>query len=150
MPSGSATFEVGGTAAASFDFVAVNLGDEIVVSPQQWTTVVGSVQLVKAGASLPTIAVNYGIKLYYLNHMAPGSFVWGQFGRCFSFGVATDDLFNEANFDLNFLKGVERPQDIDLSMFSSDHLEPGQWNVYTSGPLTLYMRVKERRFGISC
>jgi hypothetical protein len=64
--------------------------------------------------------------------------------------VAPDDVFNEANFDLNFLKGEERPQDIELSMFSTDHLEPGQWNVFTSGPLTLYMRVKERRFGISC
>ena len=149
MPSGSATFEVGGTAAASFDFVAVNLGDEIVVSQQQGT-VVGSVQLVKAGASLPTIAVNYGINLADLYHMAPGSFAWGQFGRCFVFGVAPDDLFNETNFDLNFLKGEERPQDIELSMFSADHLEPGQWNVYTSGPLTLFMRVKERRFGISC
>lgn len=149
MPSGSATFEVGGTAAASFDFVAVNLGEEIVVSQQQGT-VVGNVQLVKAGASLPTIAVNYGINLADLYHMAPGSFAWGQFGRCFVFGVAPDDLFNEANFDLNFLKGEERPQDIELSTFSADHLEPGQWNVYTSGPLTLYMRVKERRFGISC
>ena len=149
MPSGSATFEVGGTAAASFDFVAVNLGEEIVVSQQQGT-VVGNVQLVKAGASLPTIAVNYGINLADLYHMAPGSFAWGQFGRCFVFGVAPDDLFNEANFDLNFLKGEERPQDIELSMFSADHLEPGQWNVYTSGPLTLYMRVKERKFGISC
>ena len=149
MPSGSATFEVGGTAAATFDFVAVNLGDEIVVSQEQGT-VVGSVQLVKAGASLPTIAVNYGINLADLRHMAPGSFAWGQFGRCFAFGVAPDDLFNEANFDLNFLKGAERPQDIELAMFSSDHLEPGQWNVYTSGPLTLYMRIKERRFGISC
>ncbi len=149
MPSGSATFEVGGTAAATLDFVAVNLGEEIVVSQQQGT-VVGSVQLVKAGASLPTIAVNYGINLADLYHMAPGSFAWGQFGRCFVFGVAPDDLFNEANFDLNFLKGEERPQDIDMSMFSADHLEPGQWNVYTSGPLTLYMRVKERRFGISC
>ena len=149
MPSGSATFEVGGTAAATLDFVAVNLGEEIVVSQQQGT-VVGSVQLVKAGASLPTIAVNYGINLADLYHMAPGSFAWGQFGRCFVFGVAPDDLFNEANFDLNFLKGEERPQDIDMPMFSADHLEPGQWNVYTSGPLTLYMRVKERRFGISC
>lgn len=149
MPSGSATFEVGGTAAATFDFVAVNLGGEIVVSQQQGT-VVGSVQLVKAGASLPTIAVNYGISLADLYHMAPGSFAWGQFGRYFVFGVAPDDSFNEANFDLNFLKGEERPQDIELSMFSSDHLEPGQWNVYTSGPLTLYMRVKERKFGISC
>lgn len=149
MPSGSATFEVGGTAAASFDFVAVNLGEEIVVSQQQGT-VVGNVQLVKDGASLPTIAVNYGINLADLYHMAPGSFAWGQFGRCFVFGVASDDLFNEANFDLNFLKGEERPQDIESSMFSADHLEPGQWNVYTSGPLTLYMRVKERRFGISC
>lgn len=149
MPSGSATFEVGGTAAATFDFVAVNLGDEIVVSQQQGT-VVGSVQLVRAGASLPTIAVNYGINLADLYHMAPGSFAWGQFGRCFVFGVAPDDFFNEANFDLNFMKGEERPQDIELSMFSSDHLEPGRWNVYTSGPLTLYMRVKERRFGISC
>ena len=149
MPSGSATFEVGGTAAASFDFVAVNLGEEIVVSQQQGT-VVGNVQLVKAGASLPAIAVNYGINLADLRHMAPGSFAWGQFGRCFTFGVAPDDLFNEANFDLNFLKGEERPQDIELSMFSNDHLEPGQWNVYTSGPLTLFMRVKERRFGISC
>lgn len=149
MPSGSATFEVGGTAAATLDFVAVNLGEDIVVSQQQGT-VVGSVQLVKAGASFPTIAVNYGINLADLYHMAPGSFAWGQFGRCFVFGVAPDDLFNEANFDLNFLKGEERPQDIDMSMFSADHLEPGQWNVYTSGPLTLYMRVKERRFGISC
>lgn len=149
MPSGSATFEVGGTAAATFDFVAVNLGDEIVVSQQQGT-VVGSVQLVRAGASLPTIAVNYGINLADLYHMAPGSFAWGKFGRCFVFGVAPDDFFNEANFDLNFMKGEERPQDIELSMFSSDHLEPGRWNVYTSGPLTLYMRVKERRFGISC
>lgn len=149
MPSGSATFEVGGTAAATFDFVAVNLGDEIVVSQQQGT-VVGSVQLVKAGASSPTIAVNYGINLADLYHMAPGSFAWGQFGRYFAFGVAPDDLFNEVNFDLNFLKGSERPQDIELSMFSADHLEPGQWSVFTSGPLTLYMRVKERRFGISC
>lgn len=149
MPSGSATFEVGGTAAATFDFVAVNLGDEIVVSQQQGT-VVGSVQLVRAGASLPTIAVNYGINLADLYHMAPGSFAWGTFGRCFVFGVAPDDFFNEANFDLNLMKGEERPQDIELSMFSSDHLEPGRWNVYTSGPLTLYMRVKERRFGISC
>lgn len=149
MPSGSATFEVGGTAAATFDFVAVNLGDEIVVSQEQGT-VVGSVQLVKAGASMPTIAVNYGINLAILRHMAAGSFAWGQFGRCFVFGVAPDDLFNEANFDLNFLKGEERPQDIELSMFSADHLEPGRWNVYTSGPLALYMRVKERRFGISC
>ena len=149
MPSGSATFEVGGTAAASFDFVAVNLGEEIVVSQQQGT-VVGNVQLVKAGASLPTIAVNYGINLADLYHMAPGSFAWGQFGRFFVFGVAPDDFFNEANFDLNFLKGEERPQDIELSMFSADHLEPGQWNVHTSGPLTLYMRIKERRFGISC
>ena len=149
MPSGSATFEVGGTAAATFDFVAVNLGEEIVVSQQQGT-VVGNVQLVKSGSNLPAIAVNYGINLADLYHMAPGSFAWGQFGRCFVFGVAPDDFFNEENFDLNFLKGEERPQDIELSMFSSDHLEPGQWNVYTSGPLTLYMRVKERRFGISC
>lgn len=149
MPSGSATFEVGGTAAATFDFVAVNLGDEIVVSQQQGT-VVGSVQLVKDGSYLPAIAVNYGINLADLRHMAPGSFAWGQFGRCFAFGVAPDDVFNEANFDLNFLKGSERPQDIELSMFSADHLEPGRWGVFTSGPLTLYMRVKERRFGISC
>lgn len=149
MPSGSATFEVGGTAAATFDFVAVNLGEEIVVSQQQGT-VVGNVQLVKSGSNLPAIAVNYGINLADLYHMATGSFAWGQFGRCFVFGVAPDDLFNEANFDLNFLQGEERPQDIELSMFSSDRLEPGQWNVYTSGPLTLYMRVKERRFGISC
>lgn len=149
MPSGSATFEVGGTAAATFDFVAVNLGDEIVVSQQQGT-VVGNVQLVKAGASSPTIAVNYGINLADLYHMAPGSFAWGQFGRYFAFGVAPDDLFNDGNFDLNFLKGSERPQDIELSMFSADHLEPGQWSVFTSGPLTLHMRVKERRFGISC
>lgn len=149
MPSGSATFEVGGTAAATFDFVAVNLGEEIVVSQQQGT-VVGGVQLVKSGSNLPAIAVNYGINLADLYHMAPGSFAWGQFGRCFVFGVAPDDLFKEENFDLNFLNGEERPQDIELSMFSADHLEPGQWNVYTSGPLTLYMRVKERRFGISC
>lgn len=149
MPSGSATFEVGGTAAATFDFAAVNLGDEIVVSQQQGT-VVGSVQLVKEDSYLPTIAVNYGISLADLRHMAPGSFAWGQFGMCFAFGVAPDDVFNEANFDLNFLKGEERPQDIELSMFSTDHLEPGQWSVFTSGPLTLYMRVKERRFGISC
>lgn len=149
MPSGHATFEVGGTAAATFDFVAVNLGDEIVVSQQQGT-VVGYVQLVRDGAYLPTIAVNYGINLADLRHMAPGSFAWGQFGRCFAFGVAPDDVFNEANFDLNFLKGEERPQDIEASMFSADHLEPGRWSVFASGPLTLYMRVKERRFGISC
>ena len=146
MPSGSATFEVGGTAAATFDFVAVNLGDEIVVSQQQGAVV----QLVKDGSYLPAIAVNYGINLADLRHMAPGSFAWGQFGRYFAFGVAPDDVFNEANFDLNFLKGEERPQDIELSMFSTDHLEPGRWSVFTSGPLTLYMRVKERRFGISC
>ena len=149
MPSGSATFEVGGTAAASFDFVAVNLGGEIVVSQQQGT-VVGSVQLVKSGSNLPAIAVNYGINLADLYHMAPGSFAWGQFGRRFAFGVAPDDPFDEADFDLNFLKGEERPQDIELAMFSADNLEPGQWNVYTSGPLTLYMRVKERKSGISC
>lgn len=149
MPSGSATFEVGGTAAATFGFVAVNLGDEIVVSQQQGT-VVGSVQLVRDGSYLPAIAVNYGINLADLRHMAPGSFAWGQFGSCFAFGVAPDDVFNEGNFDLNFLKGEERPQDIELSMFSTDHLEPGRWSVFTSGPLTLYMRVKERRFGISC
>lgn len=149
MPSGSATFEVGGTAAATFDFVAVNLGDEIVVSQQQGT-VVGSVQLVRDGEALPAIAVNYGINLADLRHMAPGSFAWGQFGRCFAFGVAPDDVFNEANFDLNFLKGEERPQDIELSIFSADHLEPGRWSVFTSGPLALYMRVKERKFGISC
>lgn len=149
MPSGFATFEVGGTAAATLDFVAVNLGDEIVVSQQQGT-VVGSVQLVRDGSYLPAIAVNYGINLADLRHMAPGSFAWGQFGRCFAFGVAPDDVFNEANFDLNFLKGEERPQDIELSTFSTDHLEPGRWSVFTSGPLTMYMRVKERRFGISC
>lgn len=149
MPSGRATFEVGGTAAATFDFVAVNLGDEIVVSQQQGT-VVDSVQLVRDGAYLPTIAVNYAINLADLRHMAPGSFAWGQFGRCFAFGVAPDDVFNEANFDLNFLKGEERPQDIEGCTFSADHLEPGRWRVFTSGPLTLYMRVKERRFGISC
>lgn len=149
MPSGSATFEVGGTAAATFDFVAVNIGDEIVVSQQQGT-VVGGVQLVKDGSYLPAIAVNYGINLADLGHMAPGSFAWGQFGRCFAFGVAPDDVFNEANFDLNFLKGEERPQDIELSTFSTDHLEPGRWSVFAPGPLTLYMRVKERRFGISC
>lgn len=149
MPSGSATFEVGGTAAATFDFVAVNLGEEIVVSQQQGT-VIGSVQLARAGENLPAIAVNYGINLADLRHMAPGSFAWGQFGRCFAFGVAPDDVFSEANFDLNFLKGEERPQDIELSMFSTDHLEPGRWSVFTSGPLALYMRVKERRFGISC
>ena len=149
MPSGSATFEVGGTAAATFDFVAVNLGDEIVVSQQQGT-VVGSVQLVRDGAYLPAIAVNYGINLADLRHMASGGFAWGQFGRCFAFGVAPDDAFDEADFDLNFLKGEERPQDIELSMFSTDRLEPGLWNVFASGPLTLYMRVKERRFGISC
>lgn len=149
MPSGSATFEVGGTAAATFDFVAVNLGDEIVVSQQQGT-VVGGVQFVKDGSYFPTIAVNYGINLADLRHMAPGSFAWGQFGRCFAFGVAPDDVFNEANFDLNFLKGEERPQDLEVPMFSADHLEPGRWSVFTSGPLTLYMRVKERRFGISC
>ena len=149
MPSGSATFEVGGTAAATFDFVAVNLGDEIVVSQQQGT-VVGSVQLVRAGSGLPAIAVNYVINLADLRHMAPGSFAWGQFGRCFAFGVAPDDVFNEANFDLNFLKGEERPQDIELSMFSADHLEPGRWSVFASGPLTPYVRVREREFGISC
>lgn len=149
MPSGSATFEVGGTAAATFDFVAVNLGDEIVVSQQQGM-VVGSVQLVKDSSYLPEIAVNYEINLADLRHMAPGSFVWGQFGRYFAFGVAPDDVFNEANFDLNFLKGEERPQDIEASIFSTDHLEPGRWRVFTSGPLALYMRVKNRRFGISC
>ena len=149
MPSGSATFEVGGTAAAAFAFLAVNLGDEIVVSQQQGT-VVGSMQLVRAGSNIPTIAVNYGINLADLRHMAPGSFAWGQFGRYFAFGVAPDDVFNEANLDLNFLKGEERPQDLEPSMFSADHLEPGQWSVFTSGPLTTYMRVKERRFGISC
>lgn len=149
MPSGSATFDVGGTAAATFDFAAVNLGDEIVVSQQQGT-VVGSVLLVKDGSYLPAIAVSYGINLADLRHMAPGSFAWLQFGRYFAFGVAPDDVFNEANFDINLLKGEERQQDIELSMFSTDHLEPGRWSVFTSGPLTLYMRVKERRFGISC